>query len=340
MMSSKPLLVSSGEPAGIGPDLCLSLSEQEHPVVVLCDKVVLLARARQLGKEVILEDYVPGKPVSCTPNHLTILSISCPRPVVPGLLDPLNAVYVMDMLVEATSRCLSGEFSALVTAPVHKGIISQAGFDFTGHTELLASLCHIEQVVMMLVCDEMRVALATTHLPLRHVASTITEPLLMDVITKLHVSLQMDFGIQKPRILVSGLNPHAGEGGYLGSEEIDHMLPAIHKMQKRGVNVVGPMPADTMFTKENAKHCDVFLAMYHDQGLPVLKYVGFGKAVNVTLGLPIIRTSVDHGTALELAGTGRAKPTSLIEAMMVAKFMVKMREEYKKNEHDKSNCGS
>jgi 4-hydroxythreonine-4-phosphate dehydrogenase len=338
MMFSKPLLVSSGEPAGIGPDLCLSLSEQEHPVVVLCDKAVLLARARKLGIEVTLEDYVPGKPVSCTSNHLTILPLSCPRPVVPGLLDPLNAVYVMDMLEEATSRCLSGEFSALVTAPVHKGNISQAGYDFTGHTELLAALCNVEHVVMMLVCDEMRVALVTTHLPLRHVASTITKSLLMDVITKLHVSLQMDFGIQKPRILVSGLNPHAGEGGYLGSEEIDHIIPVIQKMQNSGVNALGPIPADTMFTKDNAKDCDAFLAMYHDQGLSVLKYVGFGKAVNVTLGLPIIRTSVDHGTALELAGTGKAKATSLIEAMMVAKSMVKMREEYKKNEPNKFNC--
>ena len=326
MSFSKPLLVSSGEPAGVGPDLCLSLAESELPLVVLCNKSLLAARAKQLGHHVILEDYQSGIPPTKTPNHLTVLSIPCPADVVAGTLNPQNVDYVMQMLTLATDRCIQGEFSALITAPVHKAIINQAGISFTGHTEFLADRCKVNTVVMMLACEAMKVALVTTHLPLRSVSDAVTGSLVIDVITQLNSSLQHDFGISKPRIYVAGLNPHAGEAGYLGREEIEVISPALIILKAQGVNVLGPLPADTMFSACNLRDCDAFVAMYHDQGLPVLKFAGFGSAVNVTLGLPIIRTSVDHGTALELAGTGLADAGSLLAAVEMAASIVKTRE--------------
>lgn len=321
----KPLLVTSGEPAGIGPDLCLDLADLSLPIVILADKQLLEARAKQLGRKICFEEYVSDNPVSLLPGVLTVLSIPCASPVIPGQLNPENVPYVVNMLSMAADRCLDGEFSALVTAPIHKAIMSQLGVTFTGHTEFFATRFKVKTVVMMLVCDVMRVALVTTHLPLKYVADAITHDLLLEIITCLNTSLQQDFAIKQPKIWVAGLNPHAGEGGHLGTEEIEVMLPALTYLKSQGVDVHGPFPADTLFTQNNQALCDVFLAMYHDQGLPVLKYAGFGNAVNITLGLPIIRTSVDHGTALELAGTGRAISSSLFAAISLAADMVRSR---------------
>ena len=317
----KPLLISSGEPAGVGPDLCLALAGSKWPIVVMCDKSLLAARAKQLGQQIILLDYQPGTPPSKAPHHLTVLSLPCVADVISGELNPQNSAYVIQMLTTAATRCMQGEFSALITAPVNKAVINQAGLVFTGHTEFFAHHCKAAQVVMMLACDAMKVALVTTHLPLRAVADAVTESLITDVINQLHESLQFDFGISNPLIYVAGLNPHAGEAGYLGHEEIDVITPALLALKKKCINVQGPFPADTMFTPRNAQTCDAFVAMYHDQGLAVLKYAGFGTAVNITLGLPIIRTSVDHGTALELAGTGLACTGSLVAAVEMAAMM-------------------
>ena len=321
----KPLLVTSGEPAGIGPDLCLALASLELPLVVLCDKSILASRAKQLGQAIILLDYEVDTPPTSLVNHLTVLSISCAEKVVAGVLNTANADYVLEMLTLATDRCLRGDFSALITTPVNKAVINQAGVAFTGHTEFFAERTHAKTVVMMLACPLMKVALVTTHLPLKQVADAVTIPLIINVITQLQVSLKKDFGIKNPKIYVAGLNPHAGEAGYLGREEIDVIAPALAILKEQGIDVQGPMPADTMFTPNNTKHCDAVVAMYHDQGLPVLKYAGFGQAVNVTLGLPIIRTSVDHGTALDLAGTGLADASSLLAAVEMAAQMVKGR---------------
>ena len=318
----RPLLISSGEPAGIGPDLCLTLAGHEFPLVILGDKAVLAARAKQLNMDIIFEEYQDDVPLSNQPNVLTVLSIPCATDVTAGVLNPLNAPYVIHMLSTAVDRCLREEFSALITAPVHKAILNQAGFIFTGHTEFLAQHCHVDTVVMMLACRQMNVALVTTHLPLKDVPNAITSSQLETVITILNRALRQDFGIQQHKIFVAGLNPHTGEAGYLGREEIEVIIPCLQTLKKRGIDVHGPFPADTMFTIPNAENCDAFVAMYHDQGLPVLKYAGFGTAVNVTLGLPIIRTSVDHGTALELAGTGKAEAGSLIAAVEMAYAMV------------------
>ncbi len=322
----KPILLTSGEPAGIGPDLCLALAGHEVPLVVLGNKAVLEARAGQLGLTITFTDYQTGVPPVIAPGHLTVLSIPCAAPVVAGVLDPRNSSCVINLLTLAAQRCLSGEFSAMVTAPVHKAVINQAGIPFTGHTEFLADICQVDTVVMMLMCRAMKVALVTTHLPLREVADAINKALISDVISILNASLQQDFAIHHPVIYVAGLNPHAGEAGYLGREEIDIIIPALMGLKERGLNVEGPFPADTMFASGNTGKCDAFVAMYHDQGLPVLKYAGFGDAVNVTLGLPIIRTSVDHGTALELAGTGRAGSGSLLAAVDTAYKMARNRQ--------------
>ncbi|KTC99361.1 4-hydroxythreonine-4-phosphate dehydrogenase PdxA [Legionella erythra] len=321
----KPLLVSSGEPAGIGPDLCLSLAELELPLVVLGNKQLLAQRATKLGLNVELLDYHPRNKLSVQPGQLTVLSLPCPAPVVPGQLDARNAPYVLALLRQAANACLAGEFSALVTAPVHKAIINKAGIPFTGHTEFFADYCDTKEVVMMLACETMKVALVTTHLPLSAVPQAINQDLITRVARQLHQSLQRDFGISEPRIAVAGLNPHAGEGGYLGREEIDVIEPALATLRQQGIHVSGPFPADTLFATQKAAQCDVYLAMYHDQGLPVLKYAGFNRAVNITLGLPIIRTSVDHGTALELAGTGQADTGSLLAAVHTALSMVQAR---------------
>lgn len=323
----KPLLISSGEPAGIGPDLCLALAGYNVPLVVLGDQKVLEARAKELNYQVSFSEYKRGQVIETKKGHLNVLSIPCPASVQSGQLNPQNASYVIELLSLAAELCGQGEFSGLVTAPVHKANINAAGFSFTGHTEFLAAFYNVETVVMMLACSEMKVALVTTHLPLRDVPDAITSELIIQVISQLHQSMVRDFGINNPCIKVAGLNPHAGESGYLGREEIEIITPALQILQNQGMNVQGPMPSDTMFIKEHLKDCDAFVAMYHDQGLPVLKYAGFNEAVNVTLGLPVIRTSVDHGTALELAGKNLLDTGSMIAAVEMAKKMAMAREQ-------------
>lgn len=317
----RPIAVTAGEPAGIGPDLCLLLAEHEQSLVVIADKFLLLQRARQLGINIQLHDYTPANPHSR--GKLSVFHEPSLHEVVAGKLDVANSTYVLNSLRLAVRGCLSGEFSSMVTAPVHKGVINDAGIPFSGHTEFLAAQTHTPHVVMMLVGGGMRVALATIHLPLRQVADAITAPLLESVLHILHHDLIQRFGIPMPRILVAGLNPHAGEGGYLGREEIDVMIPVLDKLRTQGMNVSAPLPADTLFAEHRLRDCDVVLTMYHDQGLPVLKHASFGEGVNVTLGMPIIRTSVDHGTALDLAGTGKADVGSLLEAIQLAAEMAR-----------------
>ena len=322
----KPLLVTSGEPAGVGPDICLALADTSYPVVVLGDKALLEARAQQLNVNVRLLDYTINARCNFERGSLYVLSLDCPSPVESGVLNLDNVSYVMAMLSDAAKRVSLGEFSGLVTAPVHKGIINEAGVSFTGHTEFFAEYCKVPQVVMMLVSNLMKVALVTTHLPLRQVPDALTIPLLKQVMLILSQGLHKDFGISIPRIHVAGLNPHAGEAGHLGREEIEVIEPAIKAMRAEGIDARGPFSADTLFIEHEANQCDAFLVMYHDQGLPVIKYTDFGEGVNVTLGLPIIRTSVDHGTALSLAGTGKAHASSLIAAVSLALSMAQRRE--------------
>lgn len=315
----KPLLVSSGEPAGIGPDVCLALADFEWPLVIIGDLDVLKNRAKQLHRSIQFLDYQPEQPLVFKKGQLHILHCPCPEQVIPGQLNQNNAIYVLEMLTQAVKRCLDKEFSALVTAPVNKAIINQVGYPFSGHTEFLAAHCHAETVVMMLACDVLKVALVTTHLPLKTVPEHINKGLIIEVIEILHRSLIKDFKIDHPKICVAGLNPHAGEGGYLGREEIEIIEPALKILREKKLDIEGPLPADTMFSERH--RCDAYVAMYHDQGLPVLKYAGFGQSVNITLGLPILRTSVDHGTALDLAGTGRAEAGSLVAAVEMAYTM-------------------
>ncbi|RUR12444.1 4-hydroxythreonine-4-phosphate dehydrogenase PdxA [Legionella sp. km772] len=316
----KPLLISSGEPAGVGPDLCLALAVHGFPLVVLGDKKVLQERAKLLNLNVKILDYLPETYLEFKPNQLYVSSVLCPKAVQPGKLDPDNGLYVLELLNKAALLCEQQQFSALVTAPVHKANINAAGVSFTGHTEFFADYFQAKQVVMMLACEQMKVALVTTHLPLNKVATTLSFSLITQVISQLNKSLINDFAINKPLIKVAGLNPHAGESGYLGREEIDIIEPALKHLQDLGVHVQGPYPADTMFVKGETA-CDAYVAMYHDQGLPVLKYAGFNHSVNITLGLPIIRTSVDHGTALDLAGTGKVDTGSMIVAVRTAMQM-------------------
>lgn len=323
--SAPPLAVTSGEPGGIGPDLCLQLAHlpPERPFVVLGDKTLLQERAVKLGLDVSFSDYGGQRPLRRLPGRLEVLHIPMARPALAGILDSANSPYVLDLLRRAAHGCQAGEFSGIVTAPVHKGVINDAGIPFTGHTEFLAELTDATRVVMMLVGGGMRVALATTHLPLCRVADAITGPLLESVLRIIQNDLRQRFDMARPRILVAGLNPHAGEGGHLGREEIEVMIPVLNRLRTEGLDVSAPLPADTLFTPQRLAQCNCVLAMYHDQGLPVLKHASFGRGVNVTLGLPIIRTSVDHGTALELAGTGKADPGSLLEAIEVATQMVR-----------------
>ena len=322
-MSLPRIILTSGEPAGIGPDLCVAIAERNLPceLVIAVDRRVLGARARQLGKELALRDFAPGQPSES--NSLTIAHVPTGSAVIPGKLDPANARYVLSMLDYAAEGCLRKEFAAMVTAPVQKSVINDAGIPFSGHTEYLAERTHAALPVMMLVAERerrapLRVALATTHLPLARVPAAITFELLTKTLQILVRDLQTQFHIDAPRILVCGLNPHAGEAGHLGREEIETIEPAVAKLRAQGMRLVGPVPADTAFTPRMLEHCDAVLAMFHDQGLPTLKYAGFGNAVNVTLGLPIVRTSVDHGTALDLAGSGRADAGSLIAAIELA----------------------
>ncbi len=318
------LAYTAGEPAGIGPDLAIQLAQRprHHELVVIADRELLQQRAATLGLPLQLRDYdeaTPARPAAA--GELLVLHQPLSGSREPGRLDVANARYILDTLRRATEGCLSGEFAALITGPLHKGVINEAGIPFTGHTEFLAGLCGTEKVVMMLATNErcgLRVALATTHLPLREVSDAITAERLEWVLRILYHDLQQRFGLSEPRILVCGLNPHAGEDGHLGHEEIEVITPLLEKLRGEGMNLIGPLPADTLFTPRYLEQADAVLAMYHDQGLPVLKHLGFGRAVNITLGLPIIRTSVDHGTALELAGTGKAQIGSLEYAIEVA----------------------
>ncbi|WP_046167192.1 4-hydroxythreonine-4-phosphate dehydrogenase PdxA [Chromobacterium vaccinii] len=318
-MASRPVLaVTAGEPAGIGPDLVLRLPElaPDTRCVAIADRGLLAWRAAALGLDVELADYRPGQPAPA--GALEVLHVPLAKPAEAGRLNPANGRYVLATLDAAIDGCVSGEFAAMVTAPVHKGVINDAGVPFTGHTEYLAERTGTNKVVMMLAGGGMRVALATTHLPLREVADAVTAPLLFEVIRILHADLAGKFGIAAPRILVAGLNPHAGESGHMGREEIDVIEPALDALRAEGINLIGPLPADTLFNPDKLAQADAVLAMYHDQGLPVLKHASFGAGVNITLGLPIIRTSVDHGTALDLAAAGRADPGSLVEAVRLA----------------------
>ena len=322
MSHTPPLVLTAGEPAGIGPDLCALLmrSPPAGRVVLLADREVLATRAARLGLPFDVPDYVPGSDAA-----ISVLSLPAAAPVRPGRVDPANAAYVLDTLRRAVAGCLAGEFAGLVTGPVHKGVINEAGYAFTGHTEFLAELTGTPRVVMMLAGGGMRVALATTHLPLREVADAITRESLADILRILHAGLKRDFGLAAPRILVAGLNPHAGEGGHLGREEIEVIGPVLESLRGAGMDLAGPLPADTLFQRKCLDNADAVLAMYHDQGLPVLKHASFGEGVNVTLGLPMVRTSVDHGTALDLAGTGRADPGSLGVALETAWNMARHR---------------
>lgn len=314
-----PLYVTSGEPAGIGPDICLNLANRQdlRPVVVLADIDMLKQRIEQLGLEVELVLY-SGQTEPSLNGQLYVEHIALAKPVILGCLDAENASYVLEQLHRSADYALSGKSVGVATAPVQKSIINDAGIVFSGHTEYYQEFAHVDRVVMMLATKTLRVALATTHLPLRDVPDAITQEQLHQVIDILIHDLKTKFKINQPRILVCGLNPHAGEDGYLGREEIDVINPVLEEYRVQGVQMSLSLPADTLFTSENLKDADAVLAMYHDQGLPVLKSQGFGEAVNITLGLPFIRTSVDHGTALSLAGTGQAKASSLHVAVDLA----------------------
>ena len=319
------LALTAGEPAGIGPELCLQLATEarEQGIVVVASRALLADRASMLGLDISLHAWQPGDTVACGAGELSVLDIPGLVSLVAGRTDPANSQYVLDTLTRAADGCLEGVFDGMVTAPVHKGVINEAGIAFSGHTEFLQELCGVERVVMMLATEELRVALVTTHLPLKDVAAAITPQRLTQVTRILNQDLKTFFGIARPRILVAGLNPHAGEGGHLGREEIEVIEPTLAQLREEGIELTGPLPADTLFTPHWLENADAVLAMYHDQGLPVLKYQGFGRAVNITLGLPIVRTSVDHGTALDLAGTGTADAGSLHTAIRVGADMAR-----------------
>ncbi len=326
-----PLLgVTAGEPAGIGSDLCIALAE--HPIaariVVLGDADVLRARAELLGCSVLISNVLEADAIEVPPHRpgtLCVQHLATAVPVTPGQLDARNSAHVLALLDAAIAGCGSHRFDALVTTPVHKGIINDAGIAFTGHTEYLADRTATPRALMLLAGGGLRVALATTHLALKDVPAAMTQSSLSETLRILHHALVRDFGIARPRILVAGLNPHAGESGHMGREEIDVIEPVLAKLRSEGMNLIGPLPADTLFSRIRHEPCDAVLAMYHDQGLPVLKYASFGAGVNITLGLPLIRTSVDHGTALDLAGTGRAEAGSLLAAIEMALEMVAAR---------------
>ena len=314
-----PLYVTSGEPAGIGPDICLSLANRvdERPIVVLADLNLLQQRATMLNLEVELIAYT-GQQQSSAVGQLYVEHVSVNEPVIEGELNPNNSAYVLEQLRRSADYAMSGQSVGVATAPVQKSVINDAGIAFSGHTEYYQEFAGVARVVMMLATKTLRVALATTHLPLRAVADAITVERLHQVIDILLHDLKTKFKISQPKVLVCGLNPHAGEGGYLGMEEIEVINPVLESYRAQGIDLSLSLPADTLFTPENLKDADAVLAMYHDQGLPVLKSQGFGEAINITLGLPFIRTSVDHGTALSLAGTGQAKSSSLNVAVDLA----------------------
>jgi 4-hydroxythreonine-4-phosphate dehydrogenase len=319
------IAITAGEPAGIGPDLCVLLAQHSLPanIVVIADKNLLQTRGKMRGLQLNIRNYNPDHLITHHGNgELTVLHVPIKATAMAGMLNHENSAYVLQTLQIATHGCQANnqakQFAAVVTAPVHKGIMNHAGIAFSGHTEYLAELTNTRQVVMMLVGGDMRVALATTHLALKDVPTAITKNSLETTLRILHHDLMTKFGIENPRILVAGLNPHAGEDGYLGREEIDIINPVLQTLRNEGMQLIGALPADTLFAKHHLANADAVLAMYHDQGLPVLKHASFGKGVNVTLGLPIIRTSVDHGTALDLAGNGDIHIGSMLAAVDLA----------------------
>lgn len=315
------LALTPGEPAGIGPELVAQLIAQPPAarIVVVADRHLLAERARAIGLACDLPDWNPAEPAA----GASVMHVPLRVHSVAGELDARNSAYVLETLERAIDGCLDGTFDAMVTGPVHKGIINEAGFAFTGHTEMLAERSGTPRVVMMLAGGGLRVALATTHLALKEVPGALTQPGLEETLRILERDLREHWGIARPRIAVAGLNPHAGESGYMGREEIEVITPVIERLRTEGMNLEGPLPADTLFTPARLANADAVLSMYHDQGLPVLKYASFGHGINVTLGLPIIRTSVDHGTALDLAGTGKADASSLLEAVEAAATMAR-----------------
>lgn len=322
------LALTAGEPAGIGPELLVQIAQLDWPaqLIAVANPALLQTYAQHLNLPLTLLPWSPTQPVvRHQAGNLYILPVDLSTAVEPGQLNVSNAGAVLHSLDLACDGCLAGDFDAMVTAPVQKSIINDAGICFSGHTEYLQERCQVERVVMLLACPGLRVALATTHLPLREVADAITPERLSQVIRILHADLKTKFGIKQPRILVTGLNPHAGEDGHLGQEEMTVISPTLATLRQEDINLIGPLPADTLFTPRLLANADAVLAMYHDQGLPVLKNMGFGNAVNITLGLPIIRTSVDHGTALDLAGKGIADTGSLAAAIDSAITMVHAR---------------
>lgn len=336
MSNSAPLLITTGEPAGIGPEITLMLAAngQLNNTVAIGDTQLLKQRASLLGLHIDVIEAAPGSRVVSSPERLVVWPAALREPALPGVLNPANAGYVLETLQIAVDACLQGNAAAMVTAPLHKGVIIEGGFaSFTGHTEWLRDACGVDEVVMLLATDQalhaqssrwqgssdLRVALVTTHLPLRDVADAVTYDKITRISRLLATDLKNQFGIAAPRIAVCGLNPHAGEDGHLGREELDVIIPALKALRAEGLDVQGPLPADTLFTPRHLAGVDAVLAMYHDQGLAVLKYAGFGQAANITLGLPLVRTSVDHGTALSLAGRGIADPNSLGVALALAK---------------------
>ncbi|MDN3559750.1 4-hydroxythreonine-4-phosphate dehydrogenase PdxA [Vreelandella neptunia] len=340
--SELPVVVTTGEPAGIGPELMLMLAAQGSLpayTVAIGDPDMLRQRAAALGLKVTVVECSPGEHPSGT-HGLPVWPVALSEPATPGVLNPVNADYVLATLALAVDACQKGQAAAMVTAPLHKGVIIEGGHpSFTGHTEWLRDACGVDEVVMMLATDaalhasgpswqgsgDLRVALVTTHLPLRKVADAITYERVTRISRLLVADLQRQFGIAKPRVAVCGLNPHAGEDGHLGREELDVIIPALDALRAEGMDILGPLPADTLFTPRHLAGVDAVLAMYHDQGLAVLKYAGFGQAANITLGLPLVRTSVDHGTALDLAGKGVADPGSLKVAIDLARRLAAQR---------------
>ena len=311
-----PVVVTIGEPAGVGPELVVQLLQQEvtGPLCIAGDPDLLLERAALLGLPLTLS----GETLVAPGGEVAVLPVSLKTPSQPGQLDVTNAFYVVEMLERATDGCLEGEFAGLVTGPVQKSLLIEAGNDFIGHTEFLAKRAGVKTPVMMLANDHLRVALVTIHMPLAKVALALTRERLEGVLRVVDTDLRTRFGIETPAIGVCGLNPHAGEAGHLGQEEIEVIIPVLQALRAQGLDLRGPLPADTAFTQESLKGLDVVVAMFHDQGLPVIKHAGFGEVVNITLGLPFVRTSVDHGTALDLAGTGQADVGSLIAAVRLA----------------------
>jgi 4-hydroxythreonine-4-phosphate dehydrogenase len=315
------IVITSGEPAGIGPDACVALAQSgwEADIVVAADAGLLTVTAEALGLPLAIERYDSSQRTAAhRAGTIKVMHISTARPVIAGHPDPRNAAYVIDMLDRACDGCMNGEFAAMVTAPVQKSTLMDAGYAFTGHTEYLAQRTRAAMPVMLLLSGQLRVALVTTHLALSDVPQAITRERLRTTLRIVNMDLGKHFSLSAPRIAVLGLNPHAGEAGHLGREEIDVIQPVIHELQAEGLNIQGPVPADTAFTPRFLQTADVIVAMYHDQGLPVIKHAGFGNAVNVTLGLPILRTSVDHGTALSLARSGQADAGSLRAALKLA----------------------